>query len=213
MPGLFIGRDFSSAIRYLKDKAVASGVEFNLLDLSGAWGGRFYLQDDAEWQELYRLQAQDSIDSLPAFLVPQRPKTAKFPLTLDLDFVHETHKLDYLEQTLLPAICQGAAKAMCNHPEQLRFILAVAAEKQTEFTLRDKPDEKRSGFKTGAHMHFQSMTVQGKDKGIFVAVDKETALRLREGILVHIYSELGPNTGGNEWEDTVDEAVLGGANG
>ena len=208
---MILRRGFSSAIRFLEQHAVKPGEEFNLLCLAGSFGGRFYLKDDTAWQQLYQLQAEDADQSLPQFLVPQRPKNSMFPLTLDLDFVHQTHKLGYLEETLLPAICQGAAKAMCNHPQQFRFILAVAAEKQTQFTTREQPDQKITGFKTGGHMHFQSMTAQGK--GIFVSVDKETALRLRTAILVHLYSELGPNHGGNEMEDVVDEAVLGGANG
>ena len=196
---------------FLKDKTVAPGQEFNLLSLCGTHGGRFYLKDDQEWAELYRLQASDAESNKPQFLVPQRPKHDRFPLTLDLDFVSQQHRLEYLIQTLLPVICRGAANVMCNQPTHLRFILASAAEKQTEFKLAHDAEEKVTGYKTGAHMHFISMMAAGK--ATFVSVDTDTALRLRESMLVQLYSELGPNQGGCDYEDILDDAVLGGANG
>jgi len=191
--GIYTGPGSSRARDFVADKK-GSRSDFNLLSLVG---GTYKMQTDEEWQELYRLLADDYEAGRPNFFVER--KTPVFPLTFDIDFKHPQHTLQWLIDQVLPAICRGLLNALVTECKKVSFMLSTAPSVLCEM------GEGRQGYKSGAHVHF--LYARGKEDGrlLDVIVDEARAMAIRQSCIGELVKQHGSEM---DWETIVDPTVL-----
>lgn len=187
-----MNRKQSSAERFLADKACSSPADANLVALNG---GKYCLQDDQQWDDLRKAVHRDYLDGRKNFLVEH--KTPVFKLFFDIDFAHASLGLDYVLDTLLPAILQGVEDALQADVVSQEIIVATS------------PAKPKGGLtKTGVHIHWVNACVKGPtgtDQHAPMAVDSLAAMAIRASVL-HRLGQLPDQ--GLDFGEVVDERVL-----
>ncbi len=182
----------SHAERLLASRRCESARELNLVALNG---GKFLLDDDAQWQALRKAVARDRVEGNRNFLVEH--KTPVFKMFFDIDFAHATLGMDYVTGTLLPGIMEGVEAAI---DKEVLF---------QEVIVTASPPKPKGGLtKTGVHLHWFQVAVQDLSSGrhlVEMAVDAESAMAVRASVL-HSLRKL-PDVG-LSLDDVVDERVL-----
>ncbi len=185
-PGSSRGKDFVVGKK-------GSRSDYTLLSLVG---GTYKLQTDEEWEEFYRLLADDYKAGRPSFFVQR--KTPVFPLTFDIDFKHAQHQLQWLIDQILPALCRGLLNALVTECKKVSFMLTTAPSVPCD--MGNSP-----GYKSGAHVHFMYARRKEDGKLLDVIVDEERAMAIRQACIAELVKQHGSEM---DWDTIVDPTVL-----